>query len=120
MAVVRYKKYLRVLKLWPTSSESRTRFLPSLDQHLAQQVKKEYENETMDKSECDKNLKSLETLLEDKYLKMYPRSGETGCFLQTQDETKNALEHSFEKYAKRQDKIAMIKSVFSFSKPKND
>ena len=120
MAVARYRRYLRVLKQWPASSEYRARFLPSLDQHLAKQVNEQYENDTMDKSECDRNLQSLERLLEDKYNKEYPRSGDIGCFRQTQDVTTKALEFSFEKYGKRQDKIAMIKSVFSFGKPTND
>lgn len=123
MAVVRYRRYLRLLKLWPVQSEHRSRFIPTLDQHLAQRVNHEFEDrpatevpdkDRMSDEDCDRNLDSLERLMKNTYREMYPRSkeNEIGILGLQSEEARSSLDNNFEQVAKRKDRISTIRSLF--------
>lgn len=122
-AVVRYRRYLRLLKLWPVSVEHRARYIPTLDQHLAQRVHAEFEEgKTMTPEDCDRNLDSLERLLKNSYKTKYGRGSgvTTGAFNKPHEVVKKALDDNFEQLAKRQDRVALLRSVFMPDKAAKD
>jgi len=117
-AVTQYRRYLRLLKLWPTSTESRARFVPCLEKHLTQKVHEQFEHgEIMTLAECERNLDSLDRLQKNIYKTRFARPAEfeMGVWKQGHQQTRKLLDDNFEKLAAKQDRPGLksiIKSVF--------